>query len=222
MSLWCLMIVTCASQQVAIDATQTTFNPTETHFSTVSSPLSDDGIYATYTDRWRFYNWRLSFTLPQQWTAKKLPPDSFGPYKVDHFADPDGNKDNWVFYSEPIENENGEKSVAEIRFRFQNIPEGLAPNDFSETEWETCSASGFQIDDISNPEKIGNDLYQPILYKCSFAVDGKPSQKLYVIHAIHQTRKDIGIEVVLIANSDIFQKLETDFQDFMKRLSFEL
>ena len=154
--------------------------------------------------------------------AKDLPPNFFGPYKVNHFTDSDGDGDNWIFDSEPIANDDGEKSAAEIKFRFQKVPEGLESNDFPETKWETCSASGFQVNDISNPEKIGNDLYQPTLYKCSFALDGMPKQELYVIHAIHQTRKDVGIEVVLIANSDIFSKVEKDFQTFMKSLSFEL
>jgi hypothetical protein len=212
MSLLCFVISSCTNQQAAV-ATSPIVPPY------VSKA---DGIFATHPDRWRFYEWRLSFTLPSQWMAKDLPPDYFGPYKVDHFANTDGNGDNWIFYSEPIENEKGEQSFAEIRFRFQNIPDGFTPNDISETEWETCSASGFRVDDISNPEKIGNDIYQPTLFKCSFAIDGSPNQESYVIHAIHQTRKDVGIEIVLIANSDIFSKIENDFQLFMQRLSFEL
>ena len=126
MGLLCLVISSCVSQQVTA-----TTSPTETTYV-----LEKDGIFATHTDRWRFYEWRLSFTLPSQWLAKDLPPDYFNPYKVEHFADTNGSGDNWIFCSESIENETGGRSAAEIRFRFKRIHQGLAPTDFSDAEWE--------------------------------------------------------------------------------------
>jgi len=221
----CLIIASCTNQEVtsivsltnAPLATSTPSKEIPTIQTTPTLAYEEIGYFPTYIARWRFYKWRLSFTLPRHWITS----EHFNIVKAEHYFDLERNEDNFTFFSQPFENSKREKSVAEIRFRFQNIPEGLNPKNFSKTDWELCKDNGFQIEEVIMPEKIGNDLFNSVLYKCNLSLENVAEQSLYVIHANHVFYKDIGIEIIMIANADVFQIVEKEFVEFMKSLSFE-
>lgn len=200
-----LVLASCTNQQMKI----------------TSVPTLPDGVSAVYTNRYRFTKWNLSFTLPEHWIMENSTPEIFGINRYEYTVN-DNNGDKYIFFSDLIQNDNGEKSVAEIQFLFQAIPSNQEPGNFSDIDWEMCTDNGFQVKEIITPEKIGHDLYKPVMYECSFRSTNTVEKYLYVIHATYQTHKDIGIEIILSAENSIFQEVEKEFQDFINSVSFEL
>jgi len=193
-----LTLTSCANQQG---------RTTPTPNATFESDIMPNKFSVFDNQRIVFDNWHMSLLLPKGWDINKYEFGMDNGFKIE----------SYYFYGPEYPNGIGGKSYPSLSVRFHPVETTEEKSVYLEhiSNWDKYAE--FTIDQLYSPKEIGLNLDSANGYKCRFK-DGRFNRLCYVVRAVNE---NVGAEIMMESNSYIFQKVEAQFLELIKSISFK-